>query len=86
VREFEMTHLEELEKEVLQVVEKYKRLKGNVNNLLKENELLKEKNKALEESLAAKSSTETLVAEEKKVVKDSLEKLLRKIKSVEEIG
>ena len=78
-----MKQLEELEKKVLQVIQKNKELQEE-NDLLKlENEELKKKNRKQESALMNRNKNSELLEQEKKNIKGSIEELLDSISSLE---
>ncbi len=79
-----MKQLEELEKKVLQVIQKNKELQEE-NDLLKlEKEELKERNCQLESTLMNENKSSETLTQEKKKIKSSIEELLDSISSLED--
>jgi hypothetical protein len=78
-----MKCLEELEKKVLQVIQKNKDLQNKVVDITKENDALKTQVRQFEASLLKENTTTKSLTEEKNVIKSSIEDLLKTIKSLE---
>lgn len=78
-----MECLEELERKVLSVLTKNKELCGHVEELKKEIALLKDQNRQFEASLMKESTLNQSLANEKGVIKSTIEALLQSINSLE---
>ncbi len=76
--------LDELEKRVLQIVQKNNDLQQRVVSLEQEISLLKEKGSQLEVSLLRESEKYQVLLSEKDLMKSSVEQLLSSIKALEE--
>ena len=79
-----MTFIDELEKRVLQIVQKSNDLRQRVVSLEQEISLLKEKGNQLEVSLLRESERYQVLLSEKDLMKSSVEQLLGSIKALEE--
>lgn len=79
-----MECLEELERKVLMVLDKNRELCTHIEALKKEMTLLKEQNRQFEASLMKESTLSQSLAQEKSVIRDTIESLLKSISSLEE--
>jgi FtsZ-binding cell division protein ZapB len=78
-----MAYLQELERKVLQLIEKNKELQTIVSTLKKENETLSEKNQQMEASLLRESNMVEVLEDEKDTMKNSIEAILSTLNSIE---
>ncbi len=79
-----MTFLDELEKRVLQIVQKNSDLQHRIVSLEQEISLLKEKGGQMEVSLLRESEKYQVLLSEKDLMRSSVEQLLNSIKALEE--
>ncbi|MBY0353486.1 hypothetical protein K2W90_03915 [Candidatus Babeliales bacterium] len=79
-----MTYLEELEKKVMQIINKNRDMAHRVSALEAENIALREKTQQMETSLLRESCAAEELRNEKATMKNSIELLLSSIKTLEE--
>ena len=79
-----MMHLEELEKRIVQIINKNNELKAKVESLIGELSAAKEKNNQLETSLMREIDAAQTLINEKNNVKNSIEHLLVSINALED--
>lgn len=79
-----MTFLDELEKKIFQVIQKNQDMQAKVQGLEHELRLAKEKSEQLENSLLREVERYQMLANEKDLMRSSVEQLLSSIKVLEE--
>lgn len=79
-----MTFLDELEKKIFQVIQKNQDMQAKVQGLEHELQLAKEKSEQLENSLLREVERYQMLANEKDLMRSSVEQLLSSIKVLEE--